>query len=440
MSSASPKISIYQRLPFFYGWVVVMVAFVTMGVGVNARNSFSLLFPPILEEFQWSRSETAGSFAIGFVASAFMSPLIGMGIDRFGPRLIFPFGGLIVALGFALSTYSDSPLMMFFTMGILVVGGSVIIAYVGHSAFLPNWFIRRRGLAIGIAFSGVGLFAIFLMPLLQSIISTDGWRAACWTLALMILVIVVPLNLLLQRKKPQDIALQPDGDSGNSELATMETPDNVVDKDWAETDWTLLRALATTRFWWLAGAFFSALYAFYAIQIHQTKYLIEIGFSAETAALALGFVGLTGVAGLLVLGYLSDIIGREWTWSIASFGFVTCYVLLIILKYHPSPWLMYLMVASQGLLGAGMSPSYAAMPAELFQGKHYGAVFGALSIFATMGGATGPWFTGLLYDYFLSYDQAFVVALGFSALSILCVWFAAPRKVRTVSGQTKKRT
>ena len=80
------------------------------------------------------------------------------------------------------------------------------------------------------------------------------------------------------------------------------------------------------------------------------------------------------------------------------------------------------------------------MPAELFQGKHYGAVFGALSIFATMGGATGPWFTGLLYDYFLSYDQAFVVALGFSALSILCVWFAAPRKVRTVSGQTKKRT
>jgi len=157
MSDLSSPTSIYRRLPFFYGWIVVMVAFVTMGVGVNARSAFSLLYPPMLDEFQWSRSVTAGTFAVGFLASAFLAPLIGIGIDRFGPRYIFPFGGLVVAVGLGLTTFVNSPMAMYATWGVMVGAGSVIIAYVGHSAFLPNWFVRRRGLAIGIAFSGVGL-------------------------------------------------------------------------------------------------------------------------------------------------------------------------------------------------------------------------------------------------------------------------------------------
>jgi MFS family permease len=258
--TAAPVKAPFSRLPFYYGWIVVAVAFVTMGVGVNARSAFSLLFPPILEEFQWSRGETAGSFAIGFLASAVMAPFIGMGIDRYGPRLIFPLGGLLVAIGLAASTYVNAVWQMFLTMGVLVVGGSVIIAYVGHSAFLPNWFVRRRGLAIGIAFSGVGLFAMILMPSLQWIIDQDGWRAACWFLAILVFCTVVPLNLLLQRKRPEDIGLNPDGDAvadaaGGNNPAT----DNVIDHAWVETEWTVRRAMATARFWWLAAAFLCAL-------------------------------------------------------------------------------------------------------------------------------------------------------------------------------------
>ncbi len=440
MSVYSPKDNWYSRLPFFYGWVVVMVAFVTMGIGVNSRAAFSLLFPPILEEFQWSRSETSASFAIGFLASAFLSPLIGMSIDRFGPRVVFPFGSLVVAFGLILATYASAPIHMFLTMGVMVVGGSVIIAYVGHSAFLPHWFVRRRGLAIGIAFSGVGLFAMFLMPWLQLIINSDGWRAACWTMAIMIVVIVVPLNLIFQRRHPEDVGLLADGEKAEqTKLSKQTNPDNVVDRDWAEIDWTLRRALKTTRFWWFAAAVFCALYVYYTVQVHQTKFLIEVGFSTKEAAFALGLVGLTGVAGMLGLGYLSDRIGREWAWSIAFFGFIVCYLSLVGLNYYPSPWLMYLMVVSQGLIGTGMSPLYAAIPAELFQGKHYGAIFGVISMFATAGGAFGPWFTGVLYDHFMSYEQAFWVAIVFSVLSLIFIWFAAPRKVRLVSGQIKKR-
>ena len=80
------------RFPFFYGWVVVVVAFVTMGIGVNARTAFSLLFPPILDEFGWERGVTAGAFSFGFFISAILSPLLGRLIDRNGPLVVLEAG------------------------------------------------------------------------------------------------------------------------------------------------------------------------------------------------------------------------------------------------------------------------------------------------------------------------------------------------------------
>src|SRR5205085_4094769 len=91
-----------MRLPFFYGWVIVAVVFVTMGIGVNARTAFSLLFPPILDEFHWDRGVTAGSFSFGFVISAILSPTIGRMMDRLGPRGVMESGTVSMAGGFRL--------------------------------------------------------------------------------------------------------------------------------------------------------------------------------------------------------------------------------------------------------------------------------------------------------------------------------------------------
>lgn len=97
------------RLPSFYGWVVVAVAFVTMTIGVNTRTAFSLLFAPILDEFGWDRATIAGAFSIGFLASALYTPFVGMAMDRFGPRLVIPFGVLMVAGGLILATAATRP-------------------------------------------------------------------------------------------------------------------------------------------------------------------------------------------------------------------------------------------------------------------------------------------------------------------------------------------
>ena len=148
------------RLPFFYGWVVVAVSFVTLAFGVNARTAFSLLFPPLLADFGWERGTTAAAFSIGFLATTLYAPFSGMLMDRFGPRLVLSMGVVLVCLGMAGAPFITAPWHLYLTLGILVVGGSFFVTYFGHSLFLPNWFVRRRGLAVGIAFSGGGCLAL----------------------------------------------------------------------------------------------------------------------------------------------------------------------------------------------------------------------------------------------------------------------------------------
>ena len=150
----------FVRLPIYYGWVVVAVVFVTMGVGVNARTAFSLLFPPILAEFGWERGVTAGAFSFGFLVSAALSPSLGRLMDRRGPRVVIELGVLLIGAGLLLATLVTRPWHLYATLGVMVGGGSVCLGYTGQSLFLPNWFVRRRGLAMSLAFSGVGVGSI----------------------------------------------------------------------------------------------------------------------------------------------------------------------------------------------------------------------------------------------------------------------------------------
>src|SRR5947208_13929518 len=101
---AAQKGSRLTRLPFFYGWVLVAIAFVTMAVGVNARTAFSLLFPAILDEFGWDRGVTAGAFSFGFLISAVVTPFVGRLMDVRGPRLVIELGVVTMGLGMLLAS------------------------------------------------------------------------------------------------------------------------------------------------------------------------------------------------------------------------------------------------------------------------------------------------------------------------------------------------
>src|SRR6185437_13159478 len=167
------------------------------------------------------------------------------------------------------------PWQLYLTLGALAGGGVNCLAYTGQSLYLTNWFVRRRGLALSIAFSGVGIGSITILPWFGWLIDTAGWRSACVWLGVLVIVLLGPLNLLLKRR-PEDIGMMPDGIAQGSPLADRSA--NIVDHRWAAVDWTLRRAVRTGRFWWIALAYFCGLFSWYAVQVHQTKYLIEAGF------------------------------------------------------------------------------------------------------------------------------------------------------------------
>jgi len=404
-----------------------------MAISVNARTAFSLLFPSILDEFGWDRGVTAGAFSFGFVTSAVLSPIVGRMMDRGGPRLVMELGVGLMAAGFLLSPLTTTPLHLYLTIGVLVGGGSVCLGYSGQSLFLPGWFVRKRGLAVGIAFAGVGVGSVTLLPWVQHTILAAGWRSACFAMGLLILLVLGPLNLLL-RQRPEDMGLLPDGDAAVTARSAVPVS-NVVDLDWAAVDWTLARAIRTARFWWIALGYFCALYAWYAVQVHQTKYLLEVGFSPGTAAWALGLVCLAGIPGQIALGHISDRVGREWVWATSCLGFAICALALLALLDGPGMVWLYLMILTQGALGYGLTSVMGAVVAEIFQGKQFGAIFGTVMVAALAGGAAGPWATGALYDAFGNYRLAFEIVIGVSVLSAAAIWRAAPRGVRVVPGR-----
>ena len=422
-----------SRLPFYYGWLIIAVAFVTMAIGVSARTAFSLLMPPLIDEFGWDRGLAAGAFSFGFLVSAILSPIVGRVIDTRGPRIVILVGVMLMAAGLLLAPFIRTPWQFYATLGVLVGAGANMMTYTAHSQFLPNWFVRRRALAISIAFAGAGVGGIVLLPWLQTIIVGEGWRAACTVIGLLALLVVAPLTLLV-RKRPEDIGLLPDG-AAQLDTAARKVPSNIVDPVWAATEWTLARAVRTARFWWIVVGYFCALVAWYGIQVHQTKYLTEVGFSPIVAAWALGAVSVVAIPGQISLGALSDRIGREWVWTAGCAGFVICYAALIALEYAPSTALLYVMVISQGFLGYALTSVMGAIVAEIFEGPHYGSIFGTLTVSLISGGAAGPWIAGAIHDATGSYRWAFILAIACCVVSAASIWFAAPGKVRAVAGR-----
>src|SRR5438309_5562522 len=230
------------RLPFFYGWLLVAVGFVTMAVGVNARTAFSLLFPAILAEFGWDRGVTAGAFSFGFLVSAVVTPFVGRLMDLRGPRIVVELGVLTMGAGLILASLISEPWELYLTLGALTGSGVNCLAYTAQSLYLTNWFVRRRGLALSVAFSGVGIGSITILPWLGWLIEKAGWRSAWVWLGILLLVLLGPLNLLL-KPRPEDIGLHPDGLISSG--AASGHAANVVDPAWAAVDWTLGRALRT---------------------------------------------------------------------------------------------------------------------------------------------------------------------------------------------------
>lgn len=245
-----------------------------------------------------------------------------------------------------------------------------------------------------------------------------GWRAACGALGILLLVVLAPINLLL-RRRPKDVGLEPDGDALGPNASAPQAS-NIVDEMWVAIDWTLWRAMRRARFWWIALAYFAGLCACYAAQVHQTKYLIDIGSARPSRRGRWTSSASSAIPESSARPHFrSDRQGmgldREQP------GLASCFAALILLETHLILPLLHAMIRHSGRARYGLTSIFGAIVAEIYAGKHYGSILGTLMLAAITGGELGPWATGALYDLQGPYVIAFWICVGRIALSVLAL-------------------
>jgi MFS family permease len=419
----------------FYGWIIVAVSFVTLFLVVGTRFSLGIFYVAILEEYGWTRGETAGAFSTMMVVHAVFSLVVGLLFDWLGPRKLFPLGGLAIAIGFAACSQIRSIWQLYLFLGGIAAMGVSTLAFVPHMALVPNWFVRRRGTATGIVYAGIGTGQLALAPLIQSMVSSIGWRAAFLVLAALIALVVVPLTAIFQRRRPADLGLHPDGIppaetrpiAADSHASRPCLPTRTAEK--AE-EWTVFQAMRTPQFWLLMVTGTGLGMNLNTLMVHQLAFLTDVGYSKLLGASLLGAVGGLRSLGGMSLGSLSDRVGRETAYSIGSVAAFLGVTLLISIHDTSQPWRLYLFVIMYGLGYGALGPVYAAATADLFPGRHLGTILGVLEAGYGMGGALGAYLAGYLFDVLGHYTLSFSIVLGAIALSCASLWLAAPRRVR----------
>ena len=410
---------------------MIAVGFITLSIAFGVWYSYSVFFLSIVSEFGWDRASTSSIFSIFLICHALLGLLTGYLQDRYGPRIVIPVGSCTLALALLLTSRSNSLWHFYVTYGVLAGASVSLLGFTSHSAFLPNWFERKRGLAVGIATSGIGFGMLVIVPMVERVIATYGWRSAYLFLAGIVLLVVGPLNALFSRRSPTELDLKPDGDLSEIQAGRPRAfmIMKVIDADWVNRDWTLRKAIQTRRFWFLVATFFCLSYAYQGTLLHSVSAMVDSGTARQTAATYFGLLGIAGSVGKILFGSLSDRFGRERSNTV---GVIMAAVGIFCLN-HSSPESSYFLPVFALLFGLGYGAAAPLMPsvsADIFIGRSFGLIFAMISLGSGAGGALGSFMSGLLRDIFGGY----VIPLTMCILSLLfsCtfVWFAGPRKVR----------
>ncbi|MBU3914585.1 MFS transporter [bacterium] len=416
---------------FFYGWVIVALGFLTLAFTFGIWYSFSVFFLAIIEDFGWSRAATSSIFSLFILNHAVMGILAGYLQDRFGPRIVIPVGALILSVSLLITSRSTALWHFYIAYGLAASTGVSFMGFISFSAFLPNWFERKRGLAVGITMAGIGFGMLILVPILERVITLAGWRMAYVYAAGAVLFFIGPVNFVFARQRPSDLNLLPDGDTTASDQPAIKRAREVkiINTEWVSTEWTIPKALGTKRFWFILSAFFFISFAYQSTLLHSVSAMVDGGLSRTTGALIFGILGIAGSGGKIMLGYLSDVFGRE---RVSTAGGIMASLGIICLLYVASSnlFLSLLFALLFGIGYGSAAPLLPSISADIFSGPSFGVIFALIGIGGGMGGSTGSFISGLIRDMTGSYTLSLLIAICSITISCLMIWLASPRKIR----------
>lgn len=387
---------------------------VVLGIAFGLFFSFPVFFVPLVEEFRWSRGITAGAFSLSAIVQGLLAPLVGVLVDRLGPRRVMIASAVALGASCLLASRIAAVWELYVVIGVVAAAGVCGLGWVPSGALVAQWFRDRRGSMMGLTFSGMGVGVLVMGPLAQSLISAYGWRHAYTILGAGALVLLVPVTWFGIAEAPRAIAPA----AGAAGRARPPAGEGVGVRE----------ALTTRSFWALFFAYLFTPLAVFPVVTHQVAFAVDHGFPRLFVAGIFGLTGFMSTAGRIVFGVAADRIGRELSATL-SFGCTAAGTLaLLALEVSPRAGWLYLYALLFGLGFGARGPIITAMASQLFPGRRFGAIYGIMSVGNGLGGAFGPWFGGAIHDLTGSYRIAFLVAAGFCAAGSGCFWLARPRR------------
>ena len=292
-----------------------MVAFFVDFIAVGFFfYSYGVFFKAIAAEFGDSRLGVSLGLTVTSAVGAIAAPLVGRALDRFPLRRVIGVGAVFMALGFLGLSQVRTPLEFYLVLGLFIGFGASSMGNLATSKLVANWFERRRGMALGIAATGVSLSGVIMPFVTAALIEAYGWRQGFLLYGVFTLVVVVPVVLRMIISKPEDVGLHPDGASQASIMATQgNQPPRVSMRD----------VVRDRNFWAVVGTFGLAFCAMSATLTHMVPRLTDMGHALTTASLVMSLCAGLGVVGKLSFGVLADRLPlRRVLWLILVVQFV----------------------------------------------------------------------------------------------------------------------
>ena len=407
---------------FFYGWYIVAVGILANIAGTFAFSStLSIFLKPITEELGVTRGAFSliRTFEIG--VAALIVPMLGPWIDRHGGRGVLVLGVAMESAGLLLSSLVQSFWQFVLVRCSLVIAGEALLGSLVINVTIAQWFVRKRGRAMGIANLGTGI-AKFSIPLCAaSLFVLIGWRNTWAVFGVIAPLLVIGPALIFVRRRPEDIGLRPDGDVSGPNTDASVTNHAPVDSPTITEGaaWTRGQALRLPTFWLLVVTFGIASVGIAGLNLHIFSYVTDIGYSPLIAASFMSTIAVTQLGSTLVWGMLAD---RFDIRKVSCIQFLIQGVGLITAITSQNIQVTYV---GFFLYGTGLAGSFVLREviwANFFGRNSLGTVRGLSLFFSNLFAASGAPFFGFLHDVTGSYNLSFMIfscALFTSSLLIL---------------------
>ena len=399
-----------KRRGIFYGWWIVIAGGLGMSItaGINFHG-FSNFIIPLTSEFGWNRTTISGVFSLARMESGLLGPLEGWLVDRVGPRRLMLVGVPLMGIGYVLMSRVNSLAAFFFVYIFAITLGNSLGMSTPMAASVANWFNRKRGLAFGIMWSGVGLGGFFV-PAVGWLIAAYDWRIASIIIGVFIIVMGVPIAALM-RHRPEPYGYMPDGvepdeSDAPGALSRRRQPD-------LSQDFTAREALMTSSFWYLTLSIAARSLVSGGVGLHLVPYFVDLGASDVFAATLAGAVGVLSIPGRFGLSAVSDYINRRYVMA-ASLFLMTIAIIFMARATSVTQVIPFLVLYAAAQGGISVIPQ--SLIAEYFGRRAYATIQGFRSTIQMVGIIIGPLISGYVFDTTGSYEWAF---LGFGAATLV---------------------